>query len=1036
MSEDERARKRARTAGERAVEVAGEAGTIAATPSRSLDVGKKARVSIMDETRYIPQGFDRTGKGYGDYVHTAADMSKHQYQASRGQTEATQIGGYTRAMYTEATDNPYYALWVNEETQHAFIVYKGTNREIEWFNQNIDVFTGNIDNNSYFQDAYRYYQEAVNELGPGYTIDVTGHSLGGAKSMYVAARAKRDYDAARAIGGAMGEIPPPPHSISFNPGIGPGIREKLGFVDNSELLRFPEKEYNLIVRNEGDPASYFSGEANTITFDNYTIGKNDPMWLKQRHGISQFTSAEAEYTEGTFESALDMVMRRPDGAPATYIAGTKASVIPERLPGVGARGVELLPGNPLGPSSSASSSASSSVADPADNRIGQGMLDEVINGPQGNPPGPSSSDWAAFGEDVAAAGEDVVGAGVLGGDTALVTGLAEIAATTTLLPLEVLNLMTLGQQVDDIARYFENKQKMDNAGQWATIMQLTTWTPSMWDTNITGFDSMFETDHYKDYVSNTRRDRVLDFYKSPLKYSPFLFDSKVEYGEYLKDIALHGDDWQRNFSIVARQYAKHQANDQIFIDTWAAKDPMMKKRYIYNTDVGDPRRSGLSGSFVGTDVKVQDMGVLLAQQYAILQNEENKLRPSYIGQDGKRVYGKSASDLKNNLDADAIKSIFAAVGRKEYIDKYYGNNDGTYSGIDFRNLPTYEAAYYGYVNNSEDIGTTRAEYDKYIADKEYIPLKNFLDQYSTPDMVNLDRNNLSDGVYAFREGDDRLVRIDSLPPQVLQQMWNHGFHFFESAQDDKYHWGARAATEYSQNKYLFDRSKDVNWKKYGLDGNNMAMVNLEGATQHNNYKAGRPYNKQIFSYWGTEGRNWDEQFVQDEQKREEMQKATKTEVTELDRAIQDGFFFGNNGRRYYLQPAHGPHATTDGPDVPPRNVHDLPPAYPHSDIDGGPKDKYDGYSNWDGDKIDPQHHYHDGESTTSYHSYDTNHHIQEPETASNLSQNAYTQAAKFFQRTFVSNPEMHRRGRNNVMWAELADVNGDLVEKAADLLAS
>lgn len=137
-----------------------------------------------------------------------------------------------------------------------------------------------------------------------------------------------------------------------------------------------------------------------------------------------------------------------------------------------------------------------------------------------------------------------------------------------------------------------------------------------------------------------------------------------------------------------------------------------------------------------------------------------------------------------------------------------------------------------------------------------------------------------------------------------------------------------------------------------------------------------------------------------------------------------------------LKPSNGPHATGEGPTVPPRNVHDLPPAYPHSDIDGGPKDTYDGYSNWDGDKIDPQHHYHDGESTTSYHSYDTNHHIQEPETASNLSQNAYTQAAKFFQRTFVSNPEMHRRGRNNVMWAELADVNGDLVEKAADLLAS
>jgi len=561
---------------------------------------RKAQVTMDDTTRYIPRGFMETAQGYDEFIHTAADMSQHQYNASLGKTESTQIGDYTRAMYTESTNNPYYALWVNEESQHAFIVYKGTNKEIEWFNQNIDVFTGDMKKNSYFKDAYNYYKEVAEELGPGYTLDVTGHSLGGSKAMYVTARAEEDV--------AAGVLRSAPHSISFNPGVGPWTND------------FPSRERNLVVRNADDPASLFRPDtANTITYENYDTFDavyNFKNKINQ-HGIKGFTSENAAYDGGSFvESAVGA------GLPNKPRPGFDAPV-----------------------------------------RVGEEVGEEI--------------------------GEIGARVGGMGAAKGIAIG-AEIGMEMMMLPLQLLDVMTGGQQLDELKNWVTDSVTWAESG-WGDIAGVNHYDEPMYDS---AFEWMYP-ERQKATAAQKVREQTRDFYNATLPYSPNLFGDRSEYDAYLKQRTLNiysamkesigieregvtpTPEWITNFNVVTRAYKRQQDLDQQHYDKWGAAHPH---------DIN----GHLSESFLGTNISTQEMGILLAQQYQIL---------------------RAANGVSHNpgvttlFDQDGLKAVMSAVARDKAIKDFYadpkhefwtGKNEQDFDRI--RDIPSYEGAYQGVVD--------------------------------------------------------------------------------------------------------------------------------------------------------------------------------------------------------------------------------------------------------------------------------------------------------------------------------------------------
>lgn len=234
--------------------------------------------NIDDKSKYLPPGFERDGinsrtegQKWQNYVQTAGQLSKSVY--TRG--SKPDVGEY---IYTPIGGKDYdaYGVWVNKETHHAFVVFKGTDSGKEWLLQNPSIGRGTVKRNPYFWDAFSFYEKAMKTLGSEYTVDVTGHSLGGAKAMYVAAQAeKKGYDV---------------HSITYNPGVGHSVREKL----YGDMSTMPSKERNLIVRNGNDAVSMMrdQNKANTITYTNTYQSKIDrlrPSWKVQQHSIDQFT---------------------------------------------------------------------------------------------------------------------------------------------------------------------------------------------------------------------------------------------------------------------------------------------------------------------------------------------------------------------------------------------------------------------------------------------------------------------------------------------------------------------------------------------------------------------------------------------------------------------------------------------------------------------------------------------------------------------------------------------------------------------------
>lgn len=130
---------------------------LAPRPAKRPKTKHNADVSINDDARYVPNGFEDTTGGYQDYINTAGDLSKEIYKRPN-------LNG-TRADYVTASGGRYqykpwsagsaeYGVWVNEETKHAIVVYKGTDTTSEWVFQDTFIASGGVKNQSQFEDAY------------------------------------------------------------------------------------------------------------------------------------------------------------------------------------------------------------------------------------------------------------------------------------------------------------------------------------------------------------------------------------------------------------------------------------------------------------------------------------------------------------------------------------------------------------------------------------------------------------------------------------------------------------------------------------------------------------------------------------------------------------------------------------------------------------------------------------------------------------------------------------------------------------------
>jgi hypothetical protein len=628
----------------------------------------RANVTVDDTAHYIPPGFMETAQGYDEYIHLAADLSSHQYEWVEGTTGVTEIGGYVREEFdwVAGQENLDFALWVNEDTKHAFVVYKGTTEGKEWITQNFDTFRGNEGNNPYFSEAYQAYTQCVDNLGPEYTVDVTGHSLGGSKAMYVTRRAEEAV--------ANGVYSKAPHSITFNPGTGP-------------WTKLPSRENNLIIRNAGDPIRSLPEEvANTVTYKNYDT--LDAVFnfehRANQHGIDAFISNAASNDGGSFVDAA------------------VESGLPDRpRPGYD---LPVRDGDPIG------------GGDPGG--VGGGDVVSVDYG-----------DVIEVGGDIGGIGDigdigeglgvgDVIGgadvAGVAGraAEEAAAKGLAalqaEIMESVVMSEFDMLMMFDMtGQGMSGgggLGDYIADSVAWDASG-YGDVKDLNHYTSSMYDKS---FGKAFEPKATAEKARRGVIKQVHDFYQHPLQYNEHLFKDRADYKQYQTDFILNSlpgalkgsvdlpdgakplPNWAMSFNRVLKGYAKEVARDEEYMKT--------KSNYDWYSGTGK-----FSSGFLGTSLSVQDMGLLLAQQAQIVQQT--------LGyQDD---YHRRTADL---FDQDGMKAVLSAVARQEYIDK--ANSQQWYNN-DKPAIPSYNDAYDTMVKRrKEDYIKDHPELQKIIDDYE------------------------------------------------------------------------------------------------------------------------------------------------------------------------------------------------------------------------------------------------------------------------------------------------------------------------------
>jgi hypothetical protein len=618
-------------------------------PGEAFHPREGAVVNVKDAHRYVPPGYKETAEGYEAYVRQAADLAKKVY------TRPTEIGNQRPNVdgfkyFPDSGDSEAFGVWIDETTGHGFVVFKGTDTRDEWLFQNTSIAKSEVDTNQFFQDAYDFYKTVVAKY-PEITFDVTGHSLGGAKAMYVAAKAEEEGLAVL------------PHSITFNPGVGPGVRaeilKRMGFDEwAKKFLRYPNNEHNLIVRNADDIVSaFYPAEANTITYTNPAQGlhKYNPFWKKQQHSINQFTTDYGARDNGSLKEALERSYRGDGGMPPPRNVIPEAERVPpprEVIP----EGAEM-PGRPDGP-------------------FYDIPLDDI----------------------------GIEQVGVDGAVLDVSEAVAETATSMMFFPLEVLNMMQMQQQADELGSSIRSEIAWGKVSGWKDIARSTHY-------NEPFFDSMFEWMEPKRQAAVAKenvKQQVTSLYNSVLPYEKEIFGDRAAYDQYLKDqtlgVAEGTNTWHDNFNVISKAYAKIQqqdnpSNPNFFGTSTSTQDMGNLLAYQYSILMEDERAL--------TPVATYADG---SKEYGRPGGKYARAKP--IDQDGfKAVMGAVAR--KHYVDDYHSKHNI-------YGSQPYKTNSGLYNNDEYAtNIPTYDASYWGMMNKWEDIPSTRQEMDRYAIEKKY-----------------------------------------------------------------------------------------------------------------------------------------------------------------------------------------------------------------------------------------------------------------------------------------------------------------------------
>lgn len=900
-------------------------------PAKKPKTKHHADVSVNDDARYVPENWAEGAEGYEGYVNFNGDLSSAIYQRPNINGMRPDIGGYKYRPLSG--DSPEYGVWVNEETHHAVIAYKGTDTMSEAVFQDTFIASGDVNKQSAFQEAYDFYRYVKADLGPEFTIDVTGHSLGGAKAMHVAAMAEKDLGKRAA-----------PHSVSFNPGLGPNIRENVLGMD---MVTQPSKDLNLIVRNKNDPVSAFfrSSKANTVTYENTAQGLNrfNPFWKLKQHSVAQFTNEKAGLASG-MQNSYNGVADDAIEVGAGFQAGKKPPPygVTKKPPppsyGGSYQAGELIPNNNYG-----------SMGDLVDVELGQTVEDIAVR------------------------------------DAALV---GEMESAVAMTPFELLQAFDLSGSSWNHADYglgdvIQNNQAWEDSG-FGEIKDLNHYKEPVWD-------AMFEWMEPKKRKATAEakvKEQIHNFYHQDyLPYNKNLFGDRAEYNEYLKrrmlaqagakenPDALHTPVWVENFNVVSRAYARQQKHDQEQEDKYAAAHPhnyRANDQYLF------------SSPFLGTSISTQNMGILLAQQYQILMDDD------YVSTNkttGHKYYGIDHS----LFDQDGLKAIGSAVARDKAIKDYFADPKHKYVSVDgnwqsfdrAKDIPSYEAAYQSMIEKN--------------GVKQPKPVDN------SGALLPPDQKHDWDAMVKYW---DKYKPTNKEVFDMTPDMRRHYQEYVKAK--------AEAQTNSAPNDKDKDKDKDA---PVDIMLPTPQYPRLPGESD-NDWRRRRYYELKEPTMNAAMRARW-----------EEFKKTHPASYPEYHHAVPDA------DPSKPLAPANGTQgsSTTPAPDVSTRDKHSLPPGQPHHNgtADGDITD---------GEKYDP-HETHEGvqgpmddEKNNHYLNHDVNNPIHEP--SESMSKSAYSQAIQRFTNNAYGNVQtMRSKGMNFARFAELSDINGSMAEHARDMLA-
>ena len=212
-------------------------------------------------------------------------------------------------------------VFVNPKTKHGIVVYRGTVvTDARDLGADVSIASSAQKISPQFRNALTYFNGAAKKYGSEFQFSTTGHSLGGAKAMYIAEK----YDNVRAL--------------AYNPGISPrshgqSVVNKIKGVRNKDLKDLLTNGGNpalienrvVIIRNEKDPVSALGSFKNYNTVElpqkrfgwlnkKYKIG-NAAKSLLGYHGVQQFASYTPKKTGQSEIEMQEMSVETKGGIP-------------------------------------------------------------------------------------------------------------------------------------------------------------------------------------------------------------------------------------------------------------------------------------------------------------------------------------------------------------------------------------------------------------------------------------------------------------------------------------------------------------------------------------------------------------------------------------------------------------------------------------------------------------------------------------------------------------------------------------------------